>query len=260
MNIRVHTNFQSLGLTVPVATAKPEKIRIRVYDEANPLTVFTDRYNTVNGKVDFYVRMPLTSKNVVVSIFNEKNGNKPKGADRSFNVGNITPSGLERKFSVADLEAPIARFVEFAQRFSFNASYLKDNQIYSSDDGNYEIQYLPVVTDSRGNPKKTPCSVSAQTGLIRVGKKAFEKMTVPMRMALLLHEYSHFYLNNNPANETEADVNALTIYLGLGYPRIEAYEAFLSVFENTPTNQNVNRYNVINDFISNFEKQKFYIK
>ena len=76
-------------------------------------------------------------------------------------------------------------------------------------------------------------------------------------MAILLHEFAHFYLNKNIDDETEADLNGLLIYLGLGYPRIEGYEAFLQVFEGSPTAENKKRYDVINEFIQNFEKKKF---
>jgi len=44
------------------------------------------------------------------------------------------------------------------------------------------------------------------------------------------------------------------IYLGLGYPRIEACEAFLEVFEHYPSQENKVRYDKIKNFIDNFEK------
>jgi hypothetical protein len=75
-------------------------------------------------------------------------------------------------------------------------------------------------------------------------------------MAILLHEFSHFYLNENINDEVEADLNGLLIYLGLGYPRIEGYQAFLEVFKDSPSMQNKNRYDIINNFIRDFEKQK----
>ena len=71
-----------------------------------------------------------------------------------------------------------------------------------------------------------------------------------MRMAILLHEFSHYYLNSDVANETEADLNGLTIYLGLGYPIREAYQAFTSTFIGYPTEQNKQRYDIIDKFIS----------
>ena len=45
-------------------------------------------------------------------------------------------------------------------------------------------------------------------------------------------------------------------YLSLGYPRIEGYQAFLEVFKDSPRKQNKNRYDVINNFIKDFETKR----
>jgi len=46
------------------------------------------------------------------------------------------------------------------------------------------------------------------------------------------------------------------IYLGLGYPRIEGYQAFLEVFVDNPSQANKERYDMINKFIRDFENKK----
>ena len=84
-------------------------------------------------------------------------------------------------------------------------------------------------------------------------------MTVPNRMAILLHEFSHYYLNDNMDDEIEADLNGLLIYLGLGYPRIEAFEVFTKTFMNAPTEDNMVRFDKIKNFIDNFENHNFYL-
>jgi hypothetical protein len=71
-------------------------------------------------------------------------------------------------------------------------------------------------------------------------------------MAILLHEFSHYYLNTDISDEVEADLNALTIYLGLGYPIKEAYAAFGQTFIGSPTPLNKNRYDIINTFIKDY--------
>ena len=58
-------------------------------------------------------------------------------------------------------------------------------------------------------------------------------------------------------DETEADLNGLLIYLSLGYPRIEAYQSFLTTFKDTPTQENKERFAILNQFITNFERNKF---
>lgn len=261
MNIRLTTNYQKMMLVVPVQTQMPCKIRIRVYDEENPLTVLTNRYMTVSGKQDFVVRLPLTGKSVVINIFNEKNGDRRKGEDPTFSVGNIEVKGLQKKFDVRDLDPTVSSFIDFAQRFSFNASYLDAGQTYVSDDENFEINYQEVLISKRTNrATTTPARIAESTGIISVAKKYFGKYTVPMRVAILCHEFSHKYLNTNPKDETEADINGLTIYLGLGYPRIEALEAFISVFENADNAANRKRHKIIEDFVMNFENYKIVTK
>ena len=54
-------------------------------------------------------------------------------------------------------------------------------------------------------------------------------------------------------DEIEADHNSLQLYLGMGYPRIDAYNVYLDVFENSPSELNVDRYEALNKlFKSNY--------
>jgi hypothetical protein len=106
-----------------------------------------------------------------------------------------------------------------------------------------------------GRPLNTPARINKHTGIIQVSKKKFLKYTIPMRMAILLHEFSHYYLNTNIKNETEADLNALIIYLGLGYPRIDAYNVFTTVFAVSDNVANRDRLNIIDDFIRKFDRK-----
>ena len=69
---------------------------------------------------------------------------------------------------------------------------------------------------------------------------------------LLLHEYAHCYLNIDDNNEIQADLNALYIYLGLGYSTIEAHRTWLEVFSMNDTKQNDLRYTVIKDYVEKF--------
>jgi hypothetical protein len=79
-----------------------------------------------------------------------------------------------------------------------------------------------------------------------------------MRMVILLHEFSHKYinpkLNRDIGDEVSADINALNIYLSLGYPLIEAQYAFLKVFRGANNELNKRRYLILNDFMTKFHK------
>jgi len=254
----VPTRYEELTLLIKVQTYDPQKIRIRVIDSTQPNTAFTDRYSTVDGESIFFVRMPVSSQEVLVYIYNEANGNLPAGVDKTIEVISITKEPLEKKLDVIDFSNPdIRSFVNFATRFSYNAGSLPSGT-YISDDQNFVIKYLPTITDD-GVEQTTPARIDVDAGYIEISKKQFVEYTIPNRMAILLHEFSHVYMNDNIDDEVEADLNGLLIYLGLGYPRIEAFEVFAKAFMNAPTDQNAMRYDKIKSFIDNFENRNTYM-
>ena len=259
--MRTQTKYEEMCLAIKVAVTVPTKVRIKIYDEEKTLIVFTDRYKTVRNQETFYVRMPLTSKSVIVSIYDDLKGNLPKEKESNIKVISIDKTPLEKRMDVVDISNPsVAYFVDFAQRFCFNSSYLDVDKTYQSDNGAIIIEYVNTIKNSQGKELTTPARISKVTGRIQVSKKEFANYTVPMKFAILCHEFSHFYLNEDMDNESEADINGLLIYLGLGYPRIEGYQAFLEVFKDAPSNQNKVRYDIIDNFIKNFEKNKMIIR
>jgi hypothetical protein len=242
-------------LLVKVEVTMPTKVRIKIFDEQKPKIVFTDRYKTINSSFTFQVNMPITSKSIIISVYDDKKGNTRQDQEKNIRVVAVDKTPLQKRIDVVDIHNPtIAYFVDFAQRFCYNAPYLEANKSYQSDNGGFMIEYLPSIIDNKGRELTTPARISRLTGRIQVSKKQFEKFTVPMRFAILCHEFSHFYVNEDMTDETEADINGLLIYLGLGYPRIEALEAFYEVFDNYPSEENKRRSDKIRNFIDNFEK------
>lgn len=258
MIVKVPTRHEELTLIIKVLTLEPTKIRIKVVDESQQDTSFTDRYKTVDGESIFYVRMPVSPKNALVYIYNEDKGNMMQGQDYTFEVESITKGALEKKLDIIDFSnADVKSFVNFATRFSYNAGSLPSGT-YVSDDRRFVIKYLPTIEDN-GQEQSTPARIDITNGNIEISKKQFVKFTVPNRMAILLHEFAHVYLNDNVDDEVEADLNSLLIYLGLGYPRIDAFEVFAKTFMNAPSEQNKDRYNKIKSFIDNFENNNTYL-
>jgi hypothetical protein len=252
MIYKVPTRYEEMTLLIQIRTNNPETIRIKVVDEDQPNTVFTDRYRTINGESVFFVRLPVSGNNSLVYVFNEKNGNLPIGQDDSLEVISITKKELDKKLDVIDLSNPLVKsFVNFATRFSYNAGSLPSGT-YTSDDKKFIIRYLNTITEN-GREQTTPARIDIDRGIIEVSKRQFLEFTIPNRMAILLHEFSHVYLNDNVDDEVEADLNGLLIYLGLGYPRVEAFEVFAKTFMNAPTQQNKDRFDKIKNFIDNFE-------
>lgn len=259
MVYEVPSNYNEFTLLVKVATDKPEKIRLIVKDAEIPDTVFTNRFKTVNGEVTFFVRMPVSGKKAYLVVYNERVGNVDANDDPSFKVLEVRRLPLEKKMDVVDFSDPkLKTFVKFCTKFCFNAGNLTSGT-YNSGNREFTIQYLPAIVHPNGKESMTPARIGVQSGIIQVSQSKFKPMTVPMRMAILLHEFSHFHVNENMHDETEADLNGLLIYLGLGYPRIEAYEAFLNTFISVPNQQNKARYDKINKFIQDFEKHNYIV-
>lgn len=255
MKVSGKLNKQPLTLAVSILTTEPKKIFLKVYDEKYPLTYFTDRFATVDGEQTFYIRMPLSPEIASVEVSTDPEF-RPSLGDKGFKIVGIEKLPLKRKLGAFNYASDVVkRYIRFCEKFCLYASYVSARgSIYTSNDGQFQIDYLDDIIGDNGQPLNTPARINRHTGIIQVSKKKFLEYSVPMRMAILLHEFSHYYLNENISNETEADLNALLIYLGLGYPRIDAYNVFTYVFAQSNSDANKERMKMIDQFIRNFEK------
>lgn len=256
----IQTNNQQMALNIELDVYEPSVFRIIVDDAERENTCLTNRAKEFNvGKNNFLVRMPLCGNYTNVYVFDEYNDHQ------TFKVTNVEKKPLVKRLDLIDIRnAYLKNWVVFAQNFCYNAGNLrendiyKDNDIYASDCKSYLIKYVPYIEDGQGGTIPTPASIRLN-GIIDVNSKQFRDYTVPMRMAILCHEFAHIYLNQNPENEQEADMNGLMLYLALGYPRYEACYAWLDTFnysDMTANDDNVDRYELIEKFIQDFEKNK----
>jgi hypothetical protein len=60
-----------------------------------------------------------------------------------------------------------------------------------------------------------------------------------------------------PSDESEADINGLKIYFTRGYPKISAYNVFLNVFKRSPSMQNKQRYDKLDNFIQEYRENEY---
>lgn len=256
MTYKIWLRYEPCMLKIVVSTNSPENIVLKVLDPSQANTYFTDRTKQVNGQQELFVRMPLAPSTAAIQIYNEKNGNLPSGQDNSFKVVSIKKEDLDITLPKTKMNTfSVRNFVSFAQKFAYNCGWYTTPRDFISSVGSYKIEYLPYIINAKGERMSTPARISTKNGRIQVSAESFRNFTIPMRMAILLHEYSHFYLNSDIANETEADLNGLTIYLGLGYPIREAYAAFGETFIGYPSAQNKQRYDIINKFIQDYIKE-----
>jgi hypothetical protein len=248
MVTKLTLNEQPTKLKIVIETKFKEKIWIQVRDANRKNTYYTKRYGFVDGKEIFVVLMPQAPMEAVIMVFNDNNGMIRN--DSSFKVTEVQPSPY--KLPRYNFSKKTQSFVKFAQEFSDECGYLSSSpqgDVYMSNNGKYRIDYFDQIRNVNGLVLKTPARISQVNGRIEVSAEQFRGMTIPMRMAILLHEYSHFYLNKNPSNEVEADINGLNIYLKLGYPKIDIYNVFLNVFKTAPSEPNKRRFEKLDKFV-----------
>lgn len=243
---KVECNGKPTSLLVDISVSSPSKIRLMAYNPNRPNTFYMNRIKTVNGKGQFEIRMPQNCKDVIVKVVAENSGCQCE-------ISDLKQIKLNQYYNCVNLK--VKSFVKFAQEFCERLSTLHIGTYYS-DDKKYRIDLFDDIKQN-GTIIPTPARISNINGRMEVSKNRFLQYSVPMRMAILLHEFSHYNLNSVMQDEIEADLNALKIYLGLGYPIIEAHNSFLNVFKKTPSPQNKERYQYIKHYIDNFDNIKY---
>lgn len=253
------TSYKSCTLQIEVQCVKDCKIMVEVCDSKLANTYLTKRfrYFTAGEKKTFSVQMPITGKAVIASVYRE--GTNPVGSPVDFAITSVKLLPLARQIDALPEADGLKSFISFAERFCFNAGVLPtyNNRYYISDRGDFRIKYVDVIKDESGSDHVTPARINIWDKVIEVSKAKFLPMTVPNRFCILTHEYSHLFVNKDMKNEVEADLNGLHIYLVLGYPRIEALETYLSTFYSVQSDENIDRYERIKKFVSEFEKLNF---
>lgn len=255
MIYKIPKKYKNQEIRVPIRTSYPERICVKVYHPRRAHTEYFDAAPIIRGEDKFIIKIPnMPDEGVVMEIFNESHGHL--NYDNSFSLGKISSHQIRLGFIINKIMDPnVARFMAFSDEFAEKAAILSaQNSVYISADGRFRIDYKDVIRDDKGNELRTPARVHSKTKVIEISRKYYLAYTVPGRRAINLHEFAHVYQNSNPADEFEADKNAIMIYLGTGNPTIEAYNVFCKIFKNSPSDLNVRRYNELNKFIRNFNQ------
>lgn len=267
---------------IEVKAPKRTLIGIDAYDDTGK-TVFTSTTRElIKNRQKLYARLPLSPETGYVEVYN---ANYPKGDSRR-NSGFVVlckkEMPLVANFGMIESEdESVLNAIKFFEQFARRAAFLsagkhlpeeKGGSFYSSDDGLITIQFLDEIIDWRkcvmdrasdlmvdnpnyGKEMRTSMRIARDTGLIQVSKKLLLQYTVAEIIAVLLHEYSHYWRNYEQDNEFEADLNAMIIYSALGFSPVEAGTAFHKVFTRTPSDLNIDRIRQIIRFLKNVDRQ-----
>jgi len=255
MQYTMWTRYAPCMVRLKIRTPKPTKIMLVAKDKRQANTEFTNTTKIIDGEQDLFIRMPLSPNVLLLSVTNVLVGERTRQEETTFEVLEVSNEKLDVTIGLTNMDTPLVRsFVSFAQKFCYNAGWIPPKDYYSKSN-QFKVEYLPKIVGSNGKELKTPARISTTNGRIQISQEAYVPFTIPMRMAILLHEFSHYYVNSDISDEVEADLNALTIYLGLGYPIKEAYAAFGETFIEAPSELNKNRYDIIDTFIKDYIRE-----
>lgn len=221
-------------------SAYPRNIFVVGYDASNNDPYFRRYCELMPGKLHtFFFGMPLSPKTLKVQIFDRD--------DRIFNMATTfeldKPKIVGLRTSPLSLDRDSANFLHFAEQLAVEMPTLKTGGTY--EENGFEVDLYNDL------PTSTPARIESNLDYIEVSKTDFLKMTVPRRVLILLHEFSHNFLNGNPESEIESDIHALSIYLSRGYPFMEGIYAFTKILHDN--NQSMERLEWMYEFMINHQ-------
>ncbi len=221
-------------------------LRLIAFDSYQTETVFTDRIKDIKSSFDFYIRLPQSASVTDVIVYDIDTDNE------TFVITEVSKMPFEKVISpLFDLSFSQKEFLKFSQQFAYNAVVLKNGQ-YESDGGRFKIQYYDNLYNEDGSAAMTSFRISIDSGTIQASRHYVRNYTLPVIFFLLWHEYSHVYMNKEVDNELEADLNAIEVYLGLGYPYVDLLTALAVTFDSNRTQENESRWKYCKDYIDNY--------
>lgn len=255
MTFGIARKYQDQQIKIPVRTRGKERIVVRVSHPTKPNTVYFDVAPIISGEDMFVIKIPKMPEQVVVEMYNERNGNSK--SDNTFQIKEPEIGPIVQPFVIRKIMDPnVNKFAMFLDDFAENAAIISaQNSIYRSPDGKFEIHYKDVIRDDDGRELRTPLRVNSKTKVMEIAKKYYITYPVPERKFWAWHEFAHVWVNVDPSDELEADKNAIKIYFGFGNPVAHAYSGLMKVFKNTPSDLNKQRYLALNAYIKSFNKQ-----
>lgn len=251
------SNNRQFSLYLTIKCEGKKKFRVIADDYGKPNSQYANRDVVVNGEKTIYLSFPVSPKKISVEIFNIAEPN-----DNTFTVqAKAKPLKSYNIWMDSETKDFLTLAINFAQRAGFEKAS-DEGILWKTDDDKFRIKYYNVISDIKtGKVYNTPARIGHNTGIIEVAKVKFDKYTVPMRLIILLHEFSHKYKNPKIglpiSDEVGADINALYIYLGLGFSKIDAICVFANVFLKAQTKGNIDRMRKIMDYIQRFENGEF---
>lgn len=217
----VNTKRQPCSVLFNITTDGTQvPIYIVGYDPLTPNTFYFKSRFLITGKEEVTMNCPQSPINLKIAIWSHNN--------LAYQVASVKLIPFER-VEIAD---PNIRFIE---KFARYAGIYRPG-VFKADGAMFRIHLLRNIYREDGSVHSTPARIHITNPIIQVSQSKFNEMSIPERIIILLHEMSHNFINNDQDDEVESDQNGLNIYKQLGYPKIEAINAFADIMADTDDN------------------------
>lgn len=253
----IETGNRALRLNITIKCQGEREFRVASSDNGKRNSKYADRTIKVNGSRTIYFSFPVSPISIIVGVEDLRN--------RASTDFEVTIEEAPLITYAVWIDEPTRDFLNMAMVFSQTCGFKEaapNGTPVTSKNKEFRLKYFPVIKDyMTGSILNTPARIGHKTGIIEIAKAKFDAYTIPMRMIILLHEYSHKYKNPTMglevSNEIGADINALYIYLGLGFSKVDAIHVFANVFLKAQTQGNIERMRKIVEYIEKFDKGEF---
>jgi hypothetical protein len=217
----INSGTKSCTVNFKIATdGSGVPIYIIGYDLLNANTLYFRSRFRITGSEEINLNCPQSPRMLKILVWSEN--------DVPYKLSEVSLSPLD----VPKSDDPIVKFIEYFSKIAGRVS--RGN--YVADNVPFTIQLKRNIYTDSGAIHPTPARIHTELPVIQVSKSKFDEMTIPERIIILLHEVSHNYINGNQDSEVESDRHALDIYNQLGYPKIEAVNAFGDIMHDTDDN------------------------
>lgn len=190
------------------------------YDAINPNTLYFRSRFRITDSEEVDINVPQTPRLLKILVWSQD--------DMPFKLASMKLYPLDRP----KVEDPVVRWIEY---FSRICGRLRPG-FYTGDNVPFTIQLRRNIYTEDGSVHPTPARIYTDLPIIQISKTKFNNTTIPERVIILLHEKAHNFDNWDQDNEQEADQHALNTYIQLGYPKIEAVNAFGNIMSDTDDN------------------------
>lgn len=201
------------------------KYRIIGLDWQNNIKYFDYLYNNEKNDLSIKINLPFYPNYLSLIIYSNDIINEYY-VDYNIYESNDSYENLIINNDLKD-------FIKLAYDFCRSFTLLKTDEIYYSD--NLKIGIFYIEKHDRYN---SPMFINCYNRLITVQKSKIINFTVNEIINMLLHEYSHCFLNKNSNSEIESDYNAINNYIKLNFSPYHSLKMIEGVVKRNDTISN----------------------